>query len=168
MSANLNVHLDVAGQGEELTICTAEAERLGVSRQITFHGQVSREEVERLYAKADVFIFPSFREPSGSVVFEAMRHGLPVVTTERGGPGFVIDESCGIKVPAVYPEQLATDLASAITHLALDPSLVLRLSQGAHERVAKIGLWHNKIEWLLTLYSQILEADQYTDLKEAI
>ena len=165
---DVNVHLDVAGQGEELPICASEAERLGVADRVTFHGQVSRETVEQLYSKADAFLFPSFREPSGSVVFEAMRHGLPVVTIERGGPGFVVNESCGITVPAVGPEQLATDLADAVTRLARDPSLVSRLSVGAHERVANIGLWENKVNWLLTLYSQILEENQYACMKEVV
>jgi glycosyltransferase involved in cell wall biosynthesis len=162
---DVNVHLDVAGQGEELAICEGEAQSLSVADRITFHGQVSRKVVETLYCKADAFLFPSFREPSGSVVFEALRHGLPVITTDRGGPGFVVDQSCGISVPASNPEQLATDLAAAITRLARDPALLAQLAAGARERVSAIGLWDNKIRWLLQLYSQLLETKHHTDLK---
>ena len=154
---DVNVHLDVAGQGEELAICCGEAQRLGVADRITFHGQISREAVESLYSNADAFLFPSFREPSGSVVFEAMRHGLPVITIDRGGPGFVVDQSCGVRVPAVDPDQLAVDLSLAITRLARDPELQSRLAIGARERISNIGLWDNKIRWLLDFYSQLLE-----------
>jgi glycosyltransferase involved in cell wall biosynthesis len=163
---DIDVHLDVAGQGEELAICRGEAQQLGVDDRVTFHGQVSRAAVEQLYANAHVFLFPSFREPSGSVIFEALRHGLPVITTKRGGPGFVIDGSCGITVPAIDPEQLAGDLADAISRLARDESLRTRLAAGARKRVERIGLWDNKIRWLLALYEELLETPYQREIKE--
>jgi glycosyltransferase involved in cell wall biosynthesis len=163
---DVRVHLDVAGQGEESAICRAEAERLGVGDRVTFHGQVPRSTVEALYAKADVFLFPSFREPSGSVVFEALRHGLPVITTDRGGPGYVIDDRCGITVPAVNPEQLAGDLATAITRLARDDALRARLAEGARDRVACIGLWDSKIRWLLALYEELQDTTHQHEIRE--
>jgi glycosyltransferase involved in cell wall biosynthesis len=163
---DVKVHLDVAGQGEETALCRAEAQSLGVSDRITFHGQLSRADVEGLYARAHVFLFPSFREPSGSVIFEALRHGLPVITTDRGGPGFVIDGSCGITVPAINSEQLAGDLADAISRIARDDSLRARLASGARARVARIGLWENKIRWLLDLYAELLDTTCQTKLME--
>ena len=163
---DVSVHLHVAGQGEETEVCRAEAQDLGVTDRVTFHGQVSRAAVEELYAQADAFLFPSFREPSGSVVFEALRHGLPVITTELGGPGFVIDGSCGITVPAIDPEQLAGDLAAAISRIARDGSLRARLAAGARARVARIGLWENKIRWLLALYAELLDTNHQSELLE--
>jgi glycosyltransferase involved in cell wall biosynthesis len=163
---DMDVHLDVAGQGEELAICRAEARRLGVGNRITFHGQVSRTAVEALYEKADAFLFPSFREPSGSVVFEALRHGLPVITTDRGGPGFVIDASCGITVPAIDPGQLADDLAVAIMRIAQDDSLRIRLSTGARERIERIGLWDSKIRWLRALYVELSNTSHQCEIRE--
>ena len=168
LPVGVGVHLDVAGQGEETALCREEATRLGVSDRISFHGQIPRAAVEDLYARADAFLFPSFREPSGSVVFEALRHGLPVITTDRGGPGFVIDDSCGIKVPAVDPTQLATALAGAITRLAHDPVLRERLAAGARERVAAVGLWENKIGWLLDFYAELVRDSRHPEFREVI
>lgn len=155
LPGHLDVHLDVAGQGEETEICRALAQQCGVESRVTFHGQIPRSAVEDLYARADAFLFPSFREPSGSVIFEALRNGLPVITTDVGGPGFVIDENCGFAVPARTPDQLASDLAAAIRRLASDPALRLKLSAGALDRVARIGLWPNKVAWLTELYADI-------------
>ena len=125
------------------------------NHRITFHGQISRREVETIYQQADVFVFPSFREPSGSVIFEAMRNGLPVITTDVGGPAHVVDASCGIRVSARAPEQLAQDLAAAIATLTSDPTKRRALSDGSLRRMADIGLWENKLDWLLDLYEQI-------------
>ena len=45
---------------------------------------------------SDLFVFPSFREPSGRVISEALTWGLPVITTNRGRPGAIaITESYG-------------------------------------------------------------------------
>jgi glycosyltransferase involved in cell wall biosynthesis len=165
---DVDVTLDVAGRGEETQICCREAMHSGVGHRVTFHGQLPRAGVEDLYARSDAFLFPSFREPSGSVVFEALRHGLPVITTDRGGPGFVIDESCGMRVPATNPNQLARDLATSITTLAREPALRERLSQGAHARVRAIGLWENKMRWLLELYGDLIANPQHLTLKEVV
>jgi glycosyltransferase involved in cell wall biosynthesis len=153
----LDVRLVSAGQGPEIDICRAEAQKLGVEDRIEFLGQVARSRIEELYANADGFLFPSFREPSGSVVFEALRHGLPVITADTGGPGYVIDKTCGLTVPAHTPEQLARDLAIAITQLASDTELRASLSAGARTRISAIGLWRNKVKWLLKLYGELTE-----------
>ena len=157
LPAELDVQLDVAGRGEEISLCKEEARQLGVDDRVNFRGQIAREEVEELYEQADVFLFPSFREPSGSVIFEALRHGLPVITTDRGGPGHVIDESCGLTVPVHTPEQLAADLAGAIELLARDVDRCNALSEGALRRIETIGLWSNKIQWLAALYGELIE-----------
>ena len=55
--------------------------------------------IDDFYRAADVFVFPSYREPGGNVVFEAMSFGLPLVVGDRGGPGSAVDERSGIRVP---------------------------------------------------------------------
>lgn len=166
LSSLPQVRLTQAGDGEELDICRGEAVRLGVADRIDFRGRIPRDEVEALYGAADVFLFPSFREASGGVVFEAMRHGLPVITADRGGPGHVVTADCGITVPAESPQQLAQALASAILRLATNPAEHARLSDGARERVIALGAWPGKIAWLLELYHSILR-DQTNSRRSA-
>jgi glycosyltransferase involved in cell wall biosynthesis len=151
------ITLDVAGAGEDLDECRKEAEALGVDRRIRFLGRVPPQEVDRLYQEADLFLFPSFREPTGIVLFEAMRHGLPVITTDIGGPGHIVTDDCGIRVPADNPDQFARDLANAIKRIALDPALLGVLGQGARARVTEIGLWDNKVERIMQVYKETIE-----------
>lgn len=153
---DLDITLEQAGGGEDLNMCIGEAHRLGVADRITFHGKIPREQVEDIYRRVDAFIFPSFREPSGGVIFEALRHGLPVITTDRGGPAYVIDESCGIRVPARSPQDLASHLAAAIARLAKSPEMLSQLSAGARNRMETIGIWPRKVEWLTDLYQDVL------------
>ncbi|AEI96551.1 glycosyltransferase family 4 protein [Roseobacter litoralis] len=151
-----NVRLVSAGDGEDLTNCRAEADRLGVADRITFLGKIPREKVEEYYAASDVFCFPSFREPMGGVFFEAMAHGLPIVTAANGGPDFLIDDTSGIRVPVTTPDDFANGIAEAVRALAMDPALRLKLGQGSRERLHSFGSWDDKAELMLSFYRDII------------
>jgi glycosyltransferase involved in cell wall biosynthesis len=150
------VTLTSAGSGEEIAPCRAEAERLGVADRVTFLGRVPREGVEALYATHDAFCFPSFREPAGNVIYEAMRHGLPVIAADRGGPGWIVDETCGLRIPVTDPLRFPRDIAAAIRTLALSNDLVRRLGDGARDKVAREGLWPAKAARMAALYDQLI------------
>ena len=149
------VTLTAAGSGTDLAYCQREAQELGVADKISFLGKVVRTAVEELYRSHDAFIFPSFREPTGGVVLEAMRHGLPVISSNIGGPGFIVTERSGIAVPVSSPDALADALAQAIIALRSDDAMLARLSVGARERVGEIGLWTPKIHRTLERYHRI-------------
>ncbi|MEQ3709239.1 MAG: glycosyltransferase family 4 protein [Tateyamaria sp.] len=151
------VTLTSAGSGEEIEICRAEAKRLGVADRVTFRGKISREEVEQLYSSHDVFCFPSFREPAGGVLYEAMRHGLPVIAADRGGPASIIDASSGVRIPVTEPVQFAQDISAALRQFAQSPALRTRLGEGAQAKVSDEGLWSAKADGLISLYKDILE-----------
>ncbi|SLN67486.1 Spore coat protein SA [Falsiruegeria litorea R37] len=152
------VTLTSAGDGEELDLCQTEAERLGVSDRVHFLGKVPRDQLETLYASHDVFCFPSFREPAGGVLYEAMRHGLPIVTADRGGPSWIVDDTCGFRLPVRTPEQFATSIAQVLGTLAQDAKLRARLGEGARAKVLREGLWANKADRLVDLYTDLLPA----------
>lgn len=152
------ITLTSAGGGEEVDICRAEAERLGIADRVTFLGRIPRTEVEQLYAGSDVFAFPSFREPAGGVLYEAMRWGLPIIATRRGGPDWIIDDSVGLKVDVSTPDALASDMADAIRTLAQNPEMRARLGANARRRVAAEGLWPRKAASMIGLYGEVLQA----------
>lgn len=157
LPSDCDVVLTAAGAGEDLEACRQEADRLGVAQKISFLGKVDRTEVERLYQEHDLFLFPSFREPTGGVILEAMRYGLPVISTNVGGPGFLVTEDSGIVVLAENPEKLASDLSNAIVRLASDAELRKRLSEGARKRVEHVGLWEKKIDRMIGYYQEIAQ-----------
>ncbi|MEL6584347.1 MAG: glycosyltransferase family 4 protein [Pseudomonadota bacterium] len=150
------ITLTSAGAGEEIAICEAEAQALGVADRCTFLGRIPRSEVEELYRSHDVFAFPSFREPAGGVLYEAMRWGLPVVTAANGGPDWIIDDSCGVRLPVETPERLAQDLANTIKSLEADRPRLRALGAGARLKVEREGLWPQKAERLVSLYKELI------------
>lgn len=154
------VTLVSAGEGPDLPACRAEAAKLGVADRVTFLGRIPRDQVNAEYRAADTFCFPSFREPMGGVLFEAMEWGLPVIAAARGGPDFILDDTSGIRLPVKTPEQLSCDIAKAIRLLATDVNLRRRLGQGARARIAAFGSWEEKAAQTIALYHEVLAARQ--------
>ena len=157
---DLPVELDIVGDGFDRAECEALTDRLGLRDRVHFHGKVARSQVDNFYRAADIFLFPSFREPGGNVAFEAMGYGLPLIVSDNGGPGAAVDDSCGIRLSAQSPERYAADIAAAIARLAMDRDLRLALGDGARERVADIALWDSKVSHLEAIWKSVLPAQQ--------
>lgn len=51
---------------------------------VKLYSEVVGKEKERMFSRADIFVFPSYSEGCGLVVLEAMAFGLPVITTPVG------------------------------------------------------------------------------------
>jgi glycosyltransferase involved in cell wall biosynthesis len=163
---DLQVVLDVVGDGFDRVACETLAAKTGIGNRVRFHGWQTRDQVNDFYRAADVFVFPSYREPGGNVAFEAMGHGLPLVVCDRGGPGSAVDDTCGIRVHPATPQQYARELAAAIRRLVENRELRLSLGQAARRRVADIALWDQKVDKLDHLYAEILEGLTGTSRKK--
>lgn len=161
--SDLPVVLDVVGDGPDREACEAEVRALGLDDRVTFHGSVARSTVDEFYQRADIFVFPSYREPGGSVVLEAMAFGLPLIVCDRGGPGSNVDSTCAITVPATSPAQLAADCAAAVRTLVVDPERRLAMGAAARDHAAATHLWDQRLERMLRLYEQV-QADHARDL----
>ncbi|CTQ60225.1 glycosyltransferase family 4 protein [Roseibium album] len=151
-----DVTLTSIGDGEEIAICKAEAERLGVSERVQFLGKLPREEIEKYYQESDVFVFPSFRESMGGVLFEAMRWGLPVITVSAGGPGFIVDDGTGLRIPVTDPQKMPMDLANAIKELLAEPVLRNKLGAGGRQKLLAEHLWKIKAQEMLKTYKSVM------------
>jgi UDP-glucose:(heptosyl)LPS alpha-1,3-glucosyltransferase len=73
----------IVGKGSE-----KKFKRLRKHQKIVFCGP--RRDVERYYAAADIFVFPTIYEPFGNVHLEALASGLPVITTKNSGGSEII------------------------------------------------------------------------------
>lgn len=152
---DLDVSLDVLGDGNDRPACESLVRDLGLMDRVTFHGSVPRDVVDDFYERADVFLFPSYREPGGNVSLEAMAFGLPLVVCDRGGPGANVDDSCAFRVAAVSPAQLAADCAAAVRSLVEDRALRLRMGAAAREVAASRHLWVQRVDRMVELYEQV-------------
>jgi glycosyltransferase involved in cell wall biosynthesis len=89
------------------------ARRQAVSDRIRFLGQ--REDVPALLAAADIYCQPNLGgEPFGISFIEALKSGIPVVTTSIGAAPELVDETCGCLVGPGDIEALGSALGALV------------------------------------------------------
>ena len=87
-----DVILEVFGDGPHRPELERFADEMNVSESIRFHGRRPLEDVYGGIRSADVTVFPSiWHEPFGRVTVESMRLGTPVVGSDIGGIGEIIE-----------------------------------------------------------------------------
>ncbi|MFO8048258.1 MAG: glycosyltransferase [Desulfosudaceae bacterium] len=95
--AHPGVSLIVVGDGPYLQEMKSRCRDLPVN----FTGFMDGEDLSQAYAGSDVFVFPSTTDTFGNVVLEAQASGVPVIVTDKGGPGEnLISGRTGFVVPA--------------------------------------------------------------------
>ncbi|OAD18722.1 glycosyl transferase, group 1 family protein [Candidatus Thiomargarita nelsonii] len=141
--------MTLVGNGPDEKRWHWQADKLGLNEHIDWLGQVSQSELFNLYSQHDVLLFPSLRDSAGMVVLEAMRYGLPVICLDLGGPGMMVDASCG----RVIATQNATEqiviqkLGEALIELAQDATVRDQLAQQAQAK-AQTYTWENVVRQL--------------------
>lgn len=106
--------LHVGGQGKFLEYYKDLARTSGILEKCRFQGFVDH--VPDFMRKLHFFVSASRIEAFGMVIVEAMASGLPVVTTNSGGPADFMDETCGVMVPNENVERLREAILWMIDH----------------------------------------------------
>jgi glycosyltransferase involved in cell wall biosynthesis len=92
----------------------------------TFLGHISRQDVLKQYAWADILVMPSVSEGSATVTYEALASGLPLIATWNSG-AWVKDGYNGFMIPVRDSQALAERLQ----RFCQDPELVHEMSRAA-------------------------------------
>jgi glycosyltransferase involved in cell wall biosynthesis len=124
---------------------------LGLQDAVRFLGE--REDVPAILRASDVALAPSWDEPFGRAVVEAMAMGVPTIATAVGGPSEIVSDGFdGVLIEPRRPDAWA----AAIERLLDDESC--RLAMGAAARrvaLARFGK-DRHVGAVVALYRQVL------------
>ncbi|MSX02653.1 MAG: glycosyltransferase [Actinobacteria bacterium] len=121
--------LHLAGEGTHRGELMAEAERLGITDQVIFHGHVSEEKKAELLRTSWVALTASSAEGWSLAVFEAGASGTPTAALAVGGlREAIIPGETGIL--AANPAELTME----VRRLLADPQALLRMGDAAYKR----------------------------------
>ncbi len=113
-----HVHYALCGVGPLMEELKALAVELGIGDRVHFLG--FRRDIKDIYAGADVFAMPSYREGLSRSMMEAMASGLPCIASRIRGNTDLVVEGAGGYLSAPTD---ADGFAKAIKTLADDPAL---------------------------------------------
>ena len=106
------VTLTLVGAGPAEQWLRRVANRLSLAEAVEFAGPLPRHKFLDLLSGYTALVFPSLHDTGGMVVLEALSQGLPVISLDLGGPGVIVNSSCGIVVSTVSAGE--TEVVSAI------------------------------------------------------
>ena len=149
-AAHPEARLLLAGDG----VCRAELERRANQFQQTeavlFPGFVN--DVERVYAALDAFVFPSEFEGLGTALQTAMAAGLPCVSTSRGALAEVVED----EQTALVVEPNGNEFAAAMKRLIEDEGLRRKLGDAGRSDVEKRFSAGRMVENTIRVYEDVL------------
>ena len=144
-----DVRFVVAGAGDLRSAMMDLVDGAGLSERFFFPGFLPPEELDRLYARADVFVMPSVSEPFGLAALEALQYGTPVIVSRAAGVSEVVRHVLRVDYGDV--EDLASKILSV---LAFEP---LRRTLSARGLAEVRGLsWRDSATVCVAVYRELV------------
>ena len=108
-----------------------------MSEKIDWIPRLDQHDLLKLYRRYELFLFPSLHDSGGMVVLEAMAHDLPVVCLDLGGPGTMVDDTCGRVISTRHASRarVIEQLGHALIEIAENQDLRHSLTAAALARV---------------------------------
>lgn len=135
-----------------LTSIKQLVDKLGISRNVKFLGELTGEDLQKIYAKADIFVYASLYENFGQTILEAGSFGLPIISTPVGiAPEIVINNKTGF----LYNFDDYQTLAEKINLLVINDSLRMDYSNNVVKLVREKFSWDKIIPKYKELYESL-------------
>jgi D-inositol-3-phosphate glycosyltransferase len=126
---------------------------LAMDQTVVFLGKRGQNTLPYYYSAAEVLVMPSHYESFGMVALEAMACGTPVIASDVGGLGFLVqDGETGYTVPNDEPDKLCGKL----TLLLGDFNLRQKMGQRAEE-VAQSYSWEKIAKQIVDVYEELVQ-----------
>lgn len=154
-----HVELEIAGPDDGALRPTQElVGKLGLEASVSFPGMLSGAAKAQAFARAGLFVLPSYSENFGIALAEAMAAGLPVVTTDQVNIHDAISSAeAGLVTPcSIQP------IADAMLKIIEDRALADRLGSNGRNLVATRYSWPAIGQQLETLYSELIAGNRGT------
>jgi len=148
----VDVHLDLAGEGEQLDSLRDQAQRLGLAESVRFHGYVTGEALRDLLHQSHVGVIPMLPESRVAAPYKAGEYlgaGLPIVNSLPGELEDLLSQrQCGVQYQVGDSESLALAITQYVTdreRLARESRHATALYTEQFDRATTYARW---AEWL--------------------
>ncbi len=148
--------LDIIGDGPMRQDLASQAEQLGISDMVTFHGNLPHAQVQTVAAEANLLTFPSIREFGGGVVLEAMALGVVPMIVDYAGPGELVTDQLGFKIPIGTRAEIIDAFSATLEKVIRDPSHLQSMSAVAREKVWSDFTWSAKAHQVARVYEWVM------------
>lgn len=146
----------IVGDGPERSNLEKLVSNNNLKDCVEFKGQQSWSNVAQLMRQSDIFAFPSIHETGGGVVVEAMACGLACIVVDFGGPGTLVADNCGIKIPMGTAENISSIFQNELERLVKNPELIQQMGTEASNHAMTYYTWDVKARKTLEIYHWLI------------
>ena len=148
---------EVNGNPEDMTEEMARLQQmcddLFMGGMVVFLGKRGQDTLPYYYSAAEVVVMPSLYESFGMVALEAMACGTPVIASEVGGLGYLVQNGVtGYTIPDSEPEALCDKLSWLLGDAHLRETMGLRSAEYALDYA-----WEKIAKQIVDVYGELIE-----------
>jgi len=159
------VHLAIIGgepdvnpddMSEEMTHLQKMCDDLCMGNMVLFLGKRAQDTLPYYYSAAEVLVMPSLYESFGMVALEAMACGTPVIASEVGGLGYLVQDGVtGYTIPDSDPGMLCEKLSNLLGDNELRSTMGKRAADYATEYA-----WEKITSAIIKVYDEVAGGDK--------
>lgn len=147
----IKFHMNFVGTGYAYNEIRESINNSGLSANVTLNGVIkNREELRRLYAASDIFIFPSYYDNAPLVIREAAAMGTPSILLKESTASEVISDGRNGFLVDKNPEEFA----SLIERLSRNKEELKRVGLNARNTLARS--WEDVVEEVSDRYRHLI------------
>lgn len=151
-----DIQLKIIGGGPKLEEYKLIKEKYKLTN-IHFIGTIPKVETTEYYKNSHVFVFPSLREGSPTVILEAMNFGLPVIAFKMNGADIMLDDDSGTLIPFCDKESALNSFKEAVLTYYNNRDKILQQGLKAKDRVNQIFDWQKRGAFMQSVYEDLLK-----------
>jgi glycosyltransferase involved in cell wall biosynthesis len=154
LSDNISYELHILGVGKQTNIWKKMAEKLQISKHCIWYGWLQKEEALKVMKNAHVLAITSLKDLTSTITLEGISFGLPIICLDHCGFAFVVNKTCGIKIPVDNPESIYINFKLALEKVYEDEEFRFSLAKGALKRAQDFS-WESKVAKLNSIYKKL-------------
>jgi D-inositol-3-phosphate glycosyltransferase len=145
----------------EMTRLQKMCDDLCMGGMVVFLGKRAQDTLPYYYSAAEVLVMPSLYESFGMVALEAMSCGTPVIASEVGGLGYLVQDGItGYTVPDSDPEMLCEKLSILLGNTELKNEMGQRAASYATDYA-----WEKIATSIIKVYGEVCCESQPVEIK---
>lgn len=141
----VDFELNLCGGGYLADTVSKLIDEYGLNDYVNMLGEIRHNQMMSYYYDADVFVMPSLRETGGTVLIEAMAHGLPIVAFDTSFCRLLKEVDCGVFINTEQAlDNIKEDYCKAIVTLGQDKELAKQMGLNGYKYVNSKLTWDEK------------------------
>lgn len=157
----------LSGTGPERNHFVHLAAKLRLEKEVSFGEALRGAAYHRELGTSHVYLLPSFRESAGLTMMEAMLAGCVPVVANCGGPGHIVTETCGFRIPVTSLPRMVADLEEAIVTIDRRRDLITQYGTAASRRIVEHFSEDNYRRTVNSIYETVQTKTPQTTRKTA-